>query len=97
MGKNYDQLDIDERYEIYRLHQSNMSLRKIGRLMGRDASTISRELERNTLPCGEYKPASADRIAMSRRCRLSRIELLSFKKFCFGSGEWLPQMRCPHV
>jgi len=34
MGKNYDQLNLDERYEIYRLHQSNTSLRKIGRLMG---------------------------------------------------------------
>lgn len=76
MGKNYDQLSLDERYEIYRLHQSNTSLRKIGRIMGRDVSTISRELERNALPCGDYKPASADRIAMSRRRRLSRIERL---------------------
>ena len=76
MGTHYDQLDIDERYEIYRLHQANTSLRQIGRLMGRDVSTISRELERNTLPCGDYKPASADRIAMSRRRRLSRIERL---------------------
>lgn len=23
MGKNYDQLDIDEHYEIYRLHQTH--------------------------------------------------------------------------
>ena len=35
MGKNYDQLDIDERYEIYRLHQANTSLQAIARLMGR--------------------------------------------------------------
>ena len=77
MGKNYDQLDIDERYEIYRLHQSNTSLRKIGRIMGRDPSTISRELERNALPRGEYKPASADRMALSRCRRMSRIERLN--------------------
>jgi transposase, IS30 family len=76
MGKHYDQLSSDERYEIYRLHQSNMSLRQIGRMMGRSESTISRELERNALPRGEYKPASADRMAMSRRRRLSRIERL---------------------
>jgi|GEM_PF-2660366 len=25
MGKNYDQLDIDERYEIYRLRQAQVS------------------------------------------------------------------------
>jgi len=76
MGRHYDQLSLDERYEIYRLHQSKTSLRQIGRIMGRHPSTISRELERNALPRGEYKPTSADRIAMSRRRRLSRIERL---------------------
>jgi len=35
MGKHYDQLDIDERYKIYRRHQADMSLHRIGRLMGR--------------------------------------------------------------
>ncbi len=77
MGKNYDQLDIDERYEIYRLHQADTSLQEIGRLMGRSPSTISRELRRNALPRGEYKPGSADRIALSRCRRLSRIERLN--------------------
>ena len=77
MGKNYDQLDIDERFEIYRLHQADTSLHEIGRLMGRSVSTISRELRRNALPRGEYKPGSADRIALSRCRRLSRIERLN--------------------
>ena len=76
MGRHYDQLSLDERYEIYRLHQSKTSLRKIGRIMDRDPSTISRELERNALSRGAYKPVSADRIAMSRRRWLSRIERL---------------------
>ncbi len=77
MGKTYDQLDIDERYEIYRLREAGVSLREIGRMMGRSASTISRELARDALPRGGYKPGSADRIALSRRRRLSRIERLS--------------------
>ena len=77
MGKRYDQLDLDDRIEISRLHAAGTSHREIGHLMGRDASTISRELRRNSLPRGEYKPASADRIALSRRRRLSRIERLS--------------------
>jgi len=76
MGRHYDQLSLDERYEIYRRHQSKTSLRQIGRIMDRDPSTISRELKRNALARGEYKAASADRIAMSRRRRLSRIERL---------------------
>ena len=67
MGKRYDQLDLDDRIEISRLHAAGKSRREIGHMMGRDASTISRELRRNSLPRGEYKPASADRIALSRR------------------------------
>ncbi len=77
MGKRYDQLDLDDRIEISRLHAAGKSRHEIGHLMGRDASTISRELRRNSLPRGEYKPASADRIALSRRRRLSKIECLS--------------------
>lgn len=50
MGKNYDQLDIDERYEIYRFHEAGKSRGEIGRLMGRSASTIGGELHRNSLP-----------------------------------------------
>jgi IS30 family transposase len=70
MGKRYDQLDLDDRIEISRLHAAGKSRREIGHLMGRNASTISRELRRNSLPRGEYKPASADRMALSRRRRL---------------------------
>ena len=77
MGKTYDQLDIDERYEIYRLREAGVPLREIGRMIGRSASTISRELARNSLPRGGYKPGSADRIALSKCLRLSRIERLS--------------------
>ena len=76
MGKHYDQFDLDDRIEISRLHSDGISCRAIGRMMGRSASTISRELRRNSLPKGGYKPASADRIALSRRRRLSRIERL---------------------
>jgi len=65
MGKDYDQLDLDDRIEISRLHAAGKSLRVISRLMGRATSTISRELQRNSLPKGEYKPASVDRIALS--------------------------------
>ena len=77
MGKRYDQLDLDDRIEISRLHAAGKSGREIGHMMGRDASTIGRELRRNSLPRGEYKPASADRVALSRRRRLSKIERLS--------------------
>jgi IS30 family transposase len=35
MGKDYDQLDLDDHIEIFRLHAAGKSLRAIGRLMGR--------------------------------------------------------------
>src|SRR5512132_763829 len=74
MGAKYDQLDLDERIEMSRLYEAGTSRREIGRIIGRSASTVGRELRRNTLPRGGYKPASADRITLSRRRRLSRIE-----------------------
>ena len=73
MGTRYDQLDIDERYERYRLHEAGKGVRE----MGGSVSTISRELHRNALLRGGYKPGSAGRMALSRCRRLSRIERLS--------------------
>ncbi len=77
MGKPYDQLDLDDRIERSRRQADGISRRAIGRMMGRSASTMSRELRPNSLLKGGYKPASAHRIAVSRRRRLSRIERLS--------------------
>ena len=77
MGKHYGQLDLDDRIELFRLHEAGKARSEIARIMGRHPSTIGRELKRNSLPKGGYKPASADRIALSRRRRLSRIERLS--------------------
>ena len=77
MGKQYGQLDLDERIELSRLHEDGKAPSEIAKIMGRHPSTIGRELKRNSLPKGGYKPASADRIALSRCRRKSRIERLS--------------------
>ncbi len=78
MGKRYDQLDLDDRIEIFRLHAAGKSRREIGHLMRRDASTIGRAAGGATVcPGANTKPASADRIALSRRRRRSKIERLS--------------------
>ena len=77
MGKDYSQLDLDERIELSRHHDAGKAPSEIARIMDRHPATIGRELKRNSLPKGGYKPASADRIALSRRRRLSRIERLS--------------------
>ena len=77
MGKKYDQLDLDERIALSRLHEAGLSNRKIGKQMGRCHTTIGRELKRNSLPKSGYKPGSADRMAYGCRKRQSRIERLS--------------------
>jgi IS30 family transposase len=77
MGKQYSQLDLDERIELSRLYEDGIARSEIAKIMGCHASTIGRELRRNNLPKGGYKPASADRIALSRCRRSSRIERLS--------------------
>ncbi len=51
MGMKYKQLDLDERYELYRLHEAGKAVWEIGRLMDRSASTISREVPQ----CSAYR------------------------------------------
>jgi IS30 family transposase len=77
MGTDYSQLDIDERYELFRLREAGTAQKEMAVLMNRSESTISRELRRNALPKGGYRPGSADRIALSRRRRLSKLERLN--------------------
>ena len=77
MRKTYYQLDLDDRIELYRLHEDGKAISQIARIMGRHRSTISRELKRNSLGRGEYRPATADRMAWVRRDRLSRLERLN--------------------
>ncbi len=77
MGTAYTQLDIDERYELFRLREAGVAQKEMALLMNRLESTISRELRRNALPKGGYRPGSADRIAQSRRRRCSKLERLN--------------------
>ena len=71
MGKHYDQLRSEERVEIYRLHEGGISRSKIAAALGRSASTIGRELTRNSRPTkswsGGYEPVRAEKLAQRRR------------------------------
>ena len=63
-------LTLEERAFLYRSKTAGLSKREIADLMGRDASTVSRELRRNRGGCG-YRPKQAQRMAEARRqaCR----------------------------
>jgi len=77
MEQKYSHIELNERCEIYRLHADGKSRRRIAQCLGRSPSTISRELRRNVMSASPYKPATAERIAMARKRRGSKIERLS--------------------
>lgn len=63
-------LDREERYELARLLELGLSRRQIAARMGRSASTITRELDRNKDPrTGAYQPERAHRLAWQRQRR----------------------------
>ena len=66
-------LTFQEREFLYRLKKAGQSKTAIAELMGRDRSTIYRELKRNTGQRG-YRPKQAQRFANERRlvCRCPR-------------------------
>lgn len=71
----YSHLSVDERDRIAGLKAEGLSLRAIARVLGRAASTISRELGRNALDSGAYRPHMADGAYMLRRQRRARLEI----------------------
>jgi IS30 family transposase len=73
MGK-YQQLSIEERCEIARLHEGGQSIRKIAAALDREPSTISRELNRNKGAKIGYQPSYAEQLAAARRWSGSRLE-----------------------
>ena len=66
---DYAHLTADERDRLAALKADGLSLRAIARALGRAASTISRELRRNALDSGAYRPHVADGAYMLRRQR----------------------------
>src|SRR5580700_2421568 len=66
MENQYVHLCRAERDEIFRLLRGGISRREIAKLLGRDVSTISREIRRNAELIG-YLPDTAQAKAAKRR------------------------------
>ena len=64
--KNYRQLTLEQRYQIYALLKAGHSRVEIGTIIEVHKSTITRELKRNWSKRG-YRPQFADRQALRRR------------------------------
>ena len=63
----YEQLSMDERYQITHLHQAGLANAQIARRLRRHRATIGRELKRNPDPMGGYHYQSAQHLATQRR------------------------------
>ena len=78
----HEQLSRDERYAIAGMKTRGYSKREIGRCLGRSASTISREMRRNSFDqTDKYWAEKAQALAMGRRWR-------SRKKSQYSQQEW---------
>jgi len=78
--RKYHQLTSGERYALSTLRKQGFTQGAVARALGRHASTISRELKRNSRRDG-YRPATADDFARWRRSR-------SRRNGQFGSAQW---------
>ncbi len=96
MGKKYNHLTDEERCLIDRLHALGQSGNAIALAIGRNKSTISRELQRNATPVTRrYNAISAERMAGARRWRGSRIERSGWLRQTVGdylAMGWSPQI-----
>ena len=97
--ENYQHLALSERIELYRLHKEGHSMRAIATVLGRSASTISRELRRNSAPTkswsGGYEPARAQSVSERRRHWDARFKLArdaTLRAYVHGrlSAGWSP-------
>lgn len=66
MNKHYHQLSLEQRYQIWSLHESGATQSAIGLTIKVDRSTVSRELKRNST-AGGYQPKVAEQLSQTRK------------------------------
>ena len=74
MGERYQQFSVEERGEIARLHRAGQSIRQIAAALDRAASSVARELKRNSGTQVGYQPVYAEQQSRARRWSGSRLD-----------------------
>ena len=94
MERSYKHFSMEERYEISHLREQGYSIRKIASALGRAASSVSRELKRNSGKTIGYKPSYADELCWARRwrgsCLLRHPKLYEYVMSKLAIG-WSPE------
>ncbi len=87
-------LNEDERITIADLRRAGQSVRAIARELGRDPSTVSRELRRNGhAGSGDYRPHAAQRRAQARRPRPKQSKLAANPLLLGKVQDWLSRLK----
>src|SRR5437016_253594 len=98
MGQKYSQLSATERNDLHNRMLNGESLRSIARDLGRSASTLSREISRNSDEDEEYDSCLAGYARRSRRRRglvkLREGSALRTWVFAHIRRGWSPQQIC---
>lgn len=94
---NYTHLTASERDQIADLKAVGSGVQAIAAALGRSASTISRELRRNALDSGAYRPVPAEGAYLLRRQRPAKLErdgkLRGYVLARLSEG-WTPEQIC---
>lgn len=96
--KNYKHLSLEEREKYYLWKSQGLSLREIGRKLGRSHSTFSREPKRNAKYGAEYLPCKAqkvaDRIAKRQRYKapLKNPKVFLYVRKHLREDGWSPEV-----
>jgi IS30 family transposase len=94
MGQRYAHLSGEERCELARLQASGRSIRQIATDLDRSASTIARELKRNSGENDRYRPLYAEQQSRARRwsgSKLDRDENLRRQVLALLKLRWSPE------
>ena len=90
--KSYSQLQPEERMTLASLKQQNYSVRAMARVLGRPASTVSRELRRNSVQ-GHYASVSAQHLCCQHRRQARPPAKLHIDSTLFGLVQHFLQLR----
>jgi IS30 family transposase len=96
VGGRGHRIDAAERVEIMRGLDAGLGYAAIGRRLGRDRSVIWREVQRNSLPDGDYHALMANTHA-AQRARRPKAFKLDNRRLCSSVTSWMDDGWSPQL
>jgi IS30 family transposase len=90
-------LSSEDRATIQAGLQLKLSCAAIGELIGRNKGVVSREIQRNSSPDGQYRGCVAHRVAGYRRRRPKQFKLITNPGLCRRIEGWMDQGWSPRL